>query len=96
MELHEKLNLVPAIHEIETRIHLLEVDFEEQIKPYRESLSTLRKINEACERCNGKGKVLRGRACAEDDAPNPNDPRDWNTCPVCNGSGMSTYKGDMP
>ncbi len=88
----EMLNLVPAIREVEAQIHKLEYGFEAKIKPYRESLKALRKINEACERCNGEGKVLRSRACAEDDTPDPNDPRDWNTCHDCNGTGLSNYK----
>lgn len=88
----EMLNLVPAIHEVEAQIHKLEYGFEAKIKPYRESLKALRKINEACERCNGEGKILRSRACAEDDAPDPNDPMDWNTCPDCNGTGLNHHK----
>ncbi len=84
----EKLNLVPAIREVEAQICKLEHDFNSKIKPYKDSLAALRKINEACERCNGKGKVLRSRTCAEDDTPDPNDPRDYNTCDVCHGTGL--------
>lgn len=85
----EKLNLVPAIREIEAQIHKMEYDFSLKIKPYKDSLAAMRKVNEACERCNGKGKILRHRCCAEDDTPNPNDPRDYNTCDVCHGTGLA-------
>lgn len=85
----EMLNLVPAIRSIEEQISTLEYEYKNKIAPYEASLKELRKINEACENCCGKGKVLRSRACAEDDAPDPNDPSDWNMCPECNGSGRS-------
>lgn len=85
----EMLNMAPAINEVEAQIREMEHDFEAKIKPYRENLKALRKINEACENCCGKGKVLRSRACAEDDRPDPNDPRDYNTCPICFGSGRT-------
>lgn len=84
-----KLNLVPAIREVEAQIHKLEAKFDAEVKPYRDSLEALRKINQACERCNGEGKVLCSRACAEDDRPDPNDPRDYITCPICHGTGLS-------
>lgn len=85
------LNLVPAIREVEAQIRQLTAEFEKKVKPYNDSLAALRKVNTACERCEGIGKVLRSRACAEDDRPDPDDPRDWNTCPVCQGSGLATY-----
>lgn len=85
------LNLVPAIREVEAQIRQLTAEFEKKVKPYNDSLVTLRKVNTACERCEGTGKVLRSRACAEDDRPDPDNPRDWNTCPVCHGSGGATY-----
>lgn len=88
----EKLNLVPAIREVEAQIRQMEYDFNSKVKPYKESLVALRKINEACERCNGVGKILRCRACAEDDRPDPNDPRDYNTCDVCHGTGLAPKK----
>lgn len=92
METPEMLNLVPAIREIEAQIHKMESDFMAKLKPYQESLNTLRKINQACENCGGVGKVLRCRSCAEDDRPDPNNPSDWNTCPVCHGIGCATIK----
>lgn len=92
METPEMLNLVPAIREIEAQIREMESDFRAKLKPYQESLNALRKINQACENCEGAGKVLRYRSCAEDDRPDPNDPSDWNTCPVCHGTGCATTK----
>lgn len=88
MKATETLNLVPAIREVEHQIHMMEFDHAEKIKPYRDSLKSLREINQACEKCNGAGKVLRSRACAEDDPPDPDDPRDYNVCPVCHGTGL--------
>lgn len=85
----EKLNLVPAIREIEAQISAIEAEFSTKLKPYKESLSALRKINQACEKCCGEGRVLRSRACAEDDRPDPNDPGDYNICSVCHGTGLS-------
>lgn len=86
------LNLVPAIREIEAQIRQIKADFERKVKPYNDSLAALRKINTACEKSAGTGKVLRSRACAEDDRPDPDDPSDWNTCPVCHGSGVAIYE----
>ncbi len=86
-----KLNLVPAIREIEEQIKTMEYEYKEKIKPYLNSLEQLRKINTACEKCGGKGRVLRSRACAEDDRPDPKDPSDWIECFICSGTGLSHY-----
>ena len=82
-----ELNLVPAIQAVERQIKELEQNFNKKVQPYREGLAQLRKMNTACERCNGLGKILRPRLCAEDDRPDPYDPVDYITCPVCNGTG---------
>lgn len=84
------LNLVPAIRELEREIRVQEGEFNSRMKPYRESLEQLRKLNTACETCGGTGKVLRSRACAEDDRPDPNDPADYKMCIVCKGTGNNT------
>lgn len=86
---NNSLNLVPAIREIERQISKMESDFESQIAPYKKSLVELRKINTACESCGGEGRVLRSRACAEDDRPDPNDPTDWRKCDKCGGTGLA-------
>lgn len=77
------LNLVPAILEIER-----EIEYKEKLKPYQNSLSYLKKLNTACLYCNGIGKVLRKRICAEDDRPDPNDPNDYVYCKQCKGTGL--------
>lgn len=81
------INLTPAIKELEREIRDRQHRFEEQIRPYKDSLKQLKELNEACEYCLGAGSILRARACAEDDRPDPNDPQDYRTCPYCNGSG---------
>ena len=86
-----KLNLVAAIVATEGEISKMKRRHELELQPMEEALKALRNINTACERCNGQGKVLRCRACAEDDAPDPNDPRDYVVCPVCLGSGEANY-----
>lgn len=82
-----ELNLVPAIKAIEGEIRQLKAEYQAKLRPYEDSLKQLQEINTACLKCYGKGKVLRSRACAEDDAPDPNDPRDWNVCDECHGTG---------
>ncbi|MCM1222438.1 MAG: hypothetical protein NC548_49020 [Lachnospiraceae bacterium] len=89
MQKCNSLNLVPAIREIEHQISKMESDFEAKILPYKRSLIELRKINTACEFCGGEGRVLRSRACAEDDRPDPNDPTDWLKCSKCCGTGLA-------
>ncbi len=59
--MNDLLNLVPAINAIEDETEKTE-------REYKDSLKELRKINQAC---GGKGKLLRNKACAEDDRPNP-------------------------
>ena len=54
-----ELNLVPAIIEIEAQIRKIEAEYNKKLQPYKNSLEQLRKINTACERCNGIGKILR-------------------------------------
>lgn len=84
-----KLNLVPAIREIEAQIGKINREYKEKLAPYEESLAKLREINTACEVCGGEGKILRSRACAEDDRPDPNDPGDWVKCRKCLGTGLA-------
>lgn len=87
----EKMNLVPAIRQIEEQISEIEREYKIKAKPYHDSLKALRKLNTACEKCAGKGKVLRRRACAEDDAPDPKNPRDYIKCDACGGTGKANY-----
>ena len=66
------------------------------MKPLKEGLEHLLTLNDVCEACEGKGKVLRHRVCAEDDRPDPNDPRDYLVCPLCKGTGKANYDEAKP
>jgi len=81
------MNLIPAIRQMEKEISDREHTFRKEIQELKDGLKALRKINTVCEKCNGKGKYLRPRACAEDDRPNPDDPTDYLKCSKCNGTG---------
>lgn len=83
------MNLVPAINEMQKEISNLELEYAGKLKELKDGLRALRQLNTVCEKCEGKGKYLRSRACAEDYRPDPNDPSDYKTCPECNGSGLS-------
>lgn len=85
------LNLIPAIKAIESEISGIKEEYNKRIRPLSTSLKHLREINEACETCEGRGRILRHRCCAEDERPDPRDPNDWNTCPDCNGTGLAHY-----
>ena len=71
------MNLVPAIEALEEQMSELEKNYRRERADLEEGLKALRKLNTVCERCKGKGKVLRSRVCAEDDRPDPDDIRDW-------------------
>lgn len=86
------MNLLPAIKAIRQEINDVERDYRSKIYPLEQCLNSLTKLNTVCEVCEGKGKVLRMRACAEDDAPDPDDPRDWITCHTCHGTGKVNTK----
>ena len=90
--MNNEVNLVPAINELKRIIQQMTEDYKRTIKPYQDSLIALRKLNTACEFCEGKGWVLRGRACAEDDRPDPNDPHDRIQCDICKGTGKVVSK----
>lgn len=87
------MNLVPAIQEMENAIGRLKHEYEIQIKELQNGLKALRQLNTVCEKCDGKGTILRSRACAEDDRPDPNDPTDWRKCSECHGSGKANKIG---
>lgn len=78
------MNLVPAIREIEASIRVIKRKHEIELEPYINSLKELRRINTACEKCAGSGKVWK-RACAEDEG-------DWYKCDVCDGNGENLEK----
>lgn len=85
------INLVPAIKALEEQIKEIRLEYLETVMPYEDSLRELRKLNTVCERCNGTGKLLRNRSCAEDDRPDPEDPNDYEPCKLCGGTGISLY-----
>lgn len=89
------LNLLPAMREIDKKRDALKMAYDQQMAAYNNAYKVLFDMNEACPHCDGEGKVLRKRACAEDDRPDPNDPRDWNTCPHCGGTGIAK-KNEQP
>ena len=81
------INVVPAIKMIQKEIDEKTIAFNAEIQPLKDALKALVDVNEICVACEGKGKVLRKRLCAEDDRPDPNDPRDYIICFACSGSG---------
>lgn len=81
------LNLLPAMREIDKKRDAAQREFDIKMGSLNEAYKVLFDLNEACPHCDGKGKKLRQRACAEDDRPNPNDPTDWETCQHCRGTG---------
>lgn len=80
-------NLVAALKELRKEKADLETEYKSKMIGIETAILAVQRINTVCEKCEGKGKVLRSRACAEDDRPDPNDPSDWVTCPECNGTG---------
>lgn len=84
-------NLVPGIKEVQKIVNQMEAEHQKALAPYLNSLKVMREINTTCETCEGKGWVLRARACAEDDRPDPNNSRDRNQCPDCHGTGIAPY-----
>lgn len=73
------MNLVPAIKSIEQQITEIKSRHAKELKPYEDSLASLRKLNTACEACNGTGQRFR-RACAEDEG-------EYYICDECLGTG---------
>lgn len=82
------MNLVPAIREIEQQIREIEHKHKVEMEPYLNSVTELRKINTACEKCGGSGRVWK-RACAEDEG-------DYCGCDTCHGTGEKSKKGANP
>ena len=80
-------NLVAALKELRKEKADLEAEYKSKLIGIDTAILAVQRINTTCEKCEGKGKILRTRACAEDDRPDPNDPNDWITCPDCHGSG---------
>ncbi len=81
------INLIEAMQTVGKLETEKRTEFNREIAKYENAFALLKQLNEACLACNGKGKILKTRACAEDDRPDPNDPSDWRVCPACNGTG---------
>ena len=81
------LNLVESIIAVNKVAGEKRAAFNREIAKYDNAVSILKSLNEACIACNGKGRILRTRVCAEDDRPDPNNPLDWRKCPACGGTG---------
>ncbi len=90
------LNLLPAIDELQKRKKHIEGLYQTELDGVNRALEILIQMNEACPSCGGHGKKLRGRSCAEDDRPDPNDPADWVKCSVCGGTGRSPIQNNQP
>lgn len=88
------MNLLPAIRETKRQIAEIKNEAERKVYDLDNGLKALRKLNTYCDECDGEGKVLRKRACAEDDRPDPTDPRDFLKCNFCNGTGRVKPRGD--
>lgn len=88
------INLLDAIKTLEAEKTAIKTEAQKKCDALDQAIHTLRVTNEACWFCGGKGKILRSRACAEDDRPNPDDPRDWNTCSACRGTGIKHWTDD--
>lgn len=85
-------NLVQPLSELRKERAKVKADLEAKLKGYDIAIAALEALNDTCEKCGGSGKVLRSRACAEDDRPDPNNPNDWVTCAVCGGTGKVAHK----
>lgn len=77
------MNLVPAIREMESSIYKMKTKHANELKELEDGLIALRKLNTACEKCGGYGKVDH-RATAECDVEEI-------TCSKCSGSGKAKY-----
>lgn len=87
--MNEQVNLVPAIEELEKVIRGIKGEYEKKLKPYKNSLEQLRKLNTVCEHCKGMGKI---NIYAEDQWGDPSSR--IIDCPDCHGTGQSKNGGN--
>lgn len=90
----EMINLLTTIGALRERRNKMATEYALQLQRLDDAISAIGKINEACTFCGGKGYRLRERVCAEDDRPNPDDPRDRITCKPCHGTGWKHWIDD--
>lgn len=88
------LNLLEAIHTLEKQRNQEIHEHEERLRNIDAAITAVRKANEVCWFCGGAGYKLRERVCAEDDRPDPNDPRDRIKCKACHGTGWKHWKDE--
>lgn len=88
------INLLMAIRDLENQKAILNAKHLSEIRELDDAIAVLRKTNQACWACGGKGWNLRHRVCAEDDRPDENDPRDRETCRMCHGTGIKCWDTD--
>lgn len=81
------VNMLDAIAALELEFARKKAVMENELSAINQAIDTLKKLNEACPECHGKGWYLRKRACAEDDRPDPDDPSDRIRCSHCGGTG---------
>ena len=62
-------NLVAALKELRKEKADLEAEYKSKLIGIDTAILAVQRINTVCEKCEGKGKILRTRACAEDDRP---------------------------
>lgn len=89
------INLLNAITDLEKQKGALTDRYNAEVKELDDAIAVLRKSNQACWCCGGRGWNLRQRVCAEDDRPNEDDPRDRRTCRMCHGTGIKHWDGDF-
>lgn len=88
------INLLKEIEALKQQQRMIMAEAEKKCKALQKAENVLRIQNEACWHCGGTGKILRTRACAEDDRPDPNDPNDYHTCTACKGTGHKRWQDD--
>ena len=54
-----EMNLVGAIRALEDSLFEIEKKFNDEVKPYKDGLEILKKLNTACTKCAGVGKILK-------------------------------------
>ena len=81
------INAKAGIEEVEAAISAKQEKYSADLQEKTTLLHSLEEKNHLCLVCKGEGRVLRFRSCAEDDRPDPNDPRDYVVCSRCHGSG---------
>lgn len=85
------LNLLEAIHTLEAQRAQEVEEHAERLRNIDAAIKAVRMANEVCWVCGGTGGKLRSRVCAEDDRPDPNDPRDYTVCKACHGTGWKHW-----